>query len=194
MKKLPQETSELPNPRSFYLNPLPPQGFAHKEPKETLLKRAIGGEGEPAKSTQRTNQIPIPTRFAILTSGRFPRRSESRTPNLTLPQTCKERTRGNRHHQTARKIATKPNLPKILQEAAELLTISSAPPRSAPVQSRGGVEHGHAWGGGERRRGGGDVVWRHPQGGAGGASSLGFGASGPAAARHAGAWTSGGRI
>ena len=135
MKKLPQETSELPNPRSFYLNPLPPQGFAHKEPKETLLKRAIGGEGEPAKSTQRTNQIPIPTRFAILTSGRFPRRSESRTPNLTLPQTCKERTRGNRHHQTARKIATKPNLPKILQEAAELLTISSAPPRSAPVRS-----------------------------------------------------------
>ena len=112
MKKLPHETSELPNPRSFYLNPLPPQGFAHKEPKETLLKRAIGGEGEPAKPTQRTNQIPIPTRFAMLTSGRFPRCSEFRTPHLTLPQICKERTRGKPHHQTARKIATKPNHPQ----------------------------------------------------------------------------------
>jgi len=93
-------------------------------------------------------------------SGRFLSHSESRTPNLTLPQ-----------------------------------TISSAPLRSAPVRSRGGVEHGRAWGGGKRRRGSGDVapspgrrrrgqlsrVWR-------------VGICRFAASRHAGAWTSSGQI
>ena len=150
-----------------------------------------------AKANQQ-NQPKEPTKSPSLPASRCLPLVDSRAaqssarPTLPFHRSARKEPEENPITKQLGKSQQNQTTPKILQEAAELLTISSAPPRFTPVRSRGGMEHGRAWGGGERRRGGGDLVWRHPQGGAGGASSLGFGASGPAAAPHAGAWTSGG--